>query len=103
MFTFNILLPGETMAQGVSLASDAVTPSSLFVTILDWALIIIVILGVVLMPIAGYSWFKRNRENHIWIDFFKSASFWIRIILIIIAFILWYFKIIDRIVNLILN
>lgn len=96
------LYPGLSSAQAVTLASS-VTPSTIFVEIINWALIIVVILGLLLLPLTGIFWFKKNRENHIWIDFFKSGSFWARVGIIVLAFILWIFKITDRLINLVVN
>ena len=93
------LYPGFVPAQAMAVAESSISISSIFLKIVNWGLVILFLFGILLMPIAGFSWYKKNQADHTWIDFFKSGSFILRFIIIIAAFILWYFKVIERIIQ----
>jgi hypothetical protein len=96
-----VFYPGASMAQVIVMSEDSVSAASIFLKIVNWGLVIIVLLGLVSMPVTGLSWYRKNKTDHMWIEFFKSGTFALRLIIIIFAFILWYFKLINRVMSLI--
>ncbi|MDO8507205.1 MAG: hypothetical protein Q7S53_01405 [bacterium] len=93
------VLPSMSYAQTIDLADKSTSLTDLFLRAVNWGLLAIILAGLLTMPLVGRSWYKRNRADHTWVDFFKSGNFAIRISIIILAFILWIFKIIDYVTH----
>lgn len=98
-----ILSANTTLAQTLELADQSTPVSEFFLKAVNWGLLVLALVGLLIMPLAGLSWYKKNKADHMWIDFFKSGTFALRISVIIVAFILWLFKIVDFIVNLLMK
>jgi len=89
--------PMISFAQAVKLADDSSSVADIFLKVINWGLILLVLSGLIMMPISGYLWYRKNRADHKWIDYFKSVNFIIQIIIVISAFVVWYFKIVNYI------
>lgn len=95
---FFLAVPGVSGAQTLLITTNSGSFAGIFIKFVRWGLIILIILGVLTLPLTGYLWYRKNRENHFWLDYFKTKGFALRALIIVVSLVLICFRLTDKLI-----